>query len=394
MKEKLIIKNFGPIKAVDLEIRRFNVIIGDNGTGKSTIAKVMTLCRDFLVIAPYESETTISDLKNGFEKYGLSECIENESVIFYECEDYHLNIKYRLVPEKTIDVFGNIITNNKTKFHPEFTYQSDRFRKIVSTYQTVLEVSHDNPESLSIFFRELRGILDIPIYMPAERVLQSVFSLGRRGIDNLSDSLYQFFREFDRYSKFYSGEFYKIEHLDIEYINEDGKGSIKTKNGKVVGLKDSASGFQSSIPIVLGIDYYIKQNEYNKFYVIEEPEINLFPKTQAQFMKYLVDRTMNCSNKMLITTHSPYTLTSLNNMMYAYELGQEHGEEVENVMDKKYWLNPAEVSAYMMKEDGTCEDIMDYDESGTLIKAEKIDDISDTLNKQFDELINIELTSQ
>ncbi|MEO7801731.1 MAG: AAA family ATPase, partial [Ginsengibacter sp.] len=41
MKEKLIIKNFGPIKSVEIELRMFNVLIGDQGTGKSTIAKVL-----------------------------------------------------------------------------------------------------------------------------------------------------------------------------------------------------------------------------------------------------------------------------------------------------------------------------------------------------------------
>ncbi len=41
MKEKLIIKNFGPIESVELKLGRFNVLIGENSTGKSTVAKVL-----------------------------------------------------------------------------------------------------------------------------------------------------------------------------------------------------------------------------------------------------------------------------------------------------------------------------------------------------------------
>ena len=40
MKETLHIKNFGPIKEVKLELGKVNVLIGDQGTGKSTVAKL------------------------------------------------------------------------------------------------------------------------------------------------------------------------------------------------------------------------------------------------------------------------------------------------------------------------------------------------------------------
>ncbi|MCW3108369.1 MAG: ATP-binding protein, partial [Segetibacter sp.] len=49
MKEKLIIRNFGPIKDVELELGRFNVLIGDQGTGKSTVAKVLSVIKDVLL---------------------------------------------------------------------------------------------------------------------------------------------------------------------------------------------------------------------------------------------------------------------------------------------------------------------------------------------------------
>jgi predicted ATPase len=46
MKESIIIKNFGPIKDVEIsDIRPMTILIGESGSGKSTILKVLALFR-------------------------------------------------------------------------------------------------------------------------------------------------------------------------------------------------------------------------------------------------------------------------------------------------------------------------------------------------------------
>jgi mRNA-degrading endonuclease HigB of HigAB toxin-antitoxin module len=94
-------------------------------------------------------------------------------------------------------------------------------------------------------------------------------------------------------------------------------------------------------------------------------------------------------NRLLITTHSPYILTSLNNLMYGYVTGQQHFKETNDVISSKYWMNPDDVSAYMLLPNGKCEDIFNREEN--LIKAEKIDEVSTKINREFNKLINIEL---
>ncbi|WP_300806264.1 AAA family ATPase, partial [Helicobacter sp. UBA3407] len=44
-KERLIIKNFGPIVEADIEIKPFMVFIGESGSGKSVILKLLSLFR-------------------------------------------------------------------------------------------------------------------------------------------------------------------------------------------------------------------------------------------------------------------------------------------------------------------------------------------------------------
>ena len=74
--------------------------------------------------------------------------------------------------------------------------------------------------------------------------------------------------------------------------------------------------------------------------------------------------------------------------MFAYQTGQNYESEINKIIEKKYWINPKDVSAYMMLPNGECESILDRE---GLIKTEKIDGISGVLNKEFNEMFDIEL---
>jgi predicted ATPase len=45
-KESLIIKNFGPVKEAEIpDVKPFTFLIGESGSGKSTILKVLAMMR-------------------------------------------------------------------------------------------------------------------------------------------------------------------------------------------------------------------------------------------------------------------------------------------------------------------------------------------------------------
>src|SRR5580700_1409912 len=94
MKEKLVIKNFGAIKHIELELSKFNILIGEQATGKSTVAKVLAVCRYFSYIieemgtVPYDDVQ--SSFSKGLEAWGISKYIYQNSYIFYSCKDYSL----------------------------------------------------------------------------------------------------------------------------------------------------------------------------------------------------------------------------------------------------------------------------------------------------------------
>lgn len=45
MKSKLIVRNFGPINGATLNLNNVNVLIGPQASGKSTLAKLYTICK-------------------------------------------------------------------------------------------------------------------------------------------------------------------------------------------------------------------------------------------------------------------------------------------------------------------------------------------------------------
>ena len=92
MEETLIIKNFGPIESVELKLKRFTILIGEQATGKSTVAKVLAVCRYFSYIVG-----NVNFMEEAFESglmaWGLIEAVEESSYIYYECNDYKLTVK-------------------------------------------------------------------------------------------------------------------------------------------------------------------------------------------------------------------------------------------------------------------------------------------------------------
>lgn len=397
MKEKLIIKNFGPIKSVELELGRFNVLIGENATGKSIVAKLWAVCRYFSNIL--DDDLFPKAFEDGLESRGLTEFIQNDSYIFYECKHYSFKAKRDLKKDIERDEDGEILYEmERHVFFPTLTSKSEEFKNLLNELKAIQpSVDQYNFYSLmggwtipsSFFQNDVSAVLDNPLYVPTERGLQSIFSLGKSSIQNLSDALFNQLAELDQVARVFKKETV-IEPLGITYKNENGKGYIKKDtDDKYYSLFNAASGYQSTIPIVLLVKYYSEIRKKSKTFIIEEPELNLFPSTQDKLMHYLVDKIMNYNNSILLTTHSPYTLTSINNLMYAYKVGQMHTDEANKIIEQKYWQDPENVSVYMMLPSGRCENIFDRVES--MIKVERIDEISRILNSQFDSLLDIEL---
>lgn len=87
--------------------------------------------------------------------------------------------------------------------------------------------------------------------------------------------------------------------------------------------------------------------EPRELFVIDEPEMNLHPRAQAQMVEFLA-LLVDAGLQVLITTHSPYILDHLGNLMAAAEhQEQDELEEKFYLKRKAAFISKENVSAYV-----------------------------------------------
>jgi predicted ATPase len=190
-----------------------------------------------------------------------------------------------------------------------------------------------------------------------------------------------------------------ISELNLNFLSkntsykfENGVDKIYFSKNENVKLSESASSFQSIIPLLLPI-INEKENQNKQYsFVIEEPETNLFPKAQYELMKFLEkDRKddfgmIDKGSIHTYTTHSPFILSSLNNMLYAYKMGlidrknKNIIEKISKIIPEENWIDPNTFSAYEIK-NGKAKNI--FDRKSGLIKENAIDLISEDIIEDF-----------
>jgi ABC-type lipoprotein export system ATPase subunit len=157
-------------------------------------------------------------------------------------------------------------------------------------------------------------------------------------------------------------------------------------DNQYVKLNFSSSGQQEAIWILLLIFLVILENK-KIFVVIEEPETHLYPEAQKDVVELISLLTNNADNQTIITTHSPYILTSINNLIYAKKIGDRKPSAVREKINPKLWLDKNVIGTFFIDK-GCLENIMD--EELYLIKAEAIDSVSTIINDEYEFLFDLD----
>lgn len=120
--------------------------------------------------------------------------------------------------------------------------------------------------------------------------------------------------------------------------------------------------------------------------IVEEPEQNLFPQTQATVLYELLKyKNENENNELIISTHSPYILTALNNAIFAKDVFDKQHKEIKELPENKR-ISFEKVSAYKL-ENGNIFSIKD--DEIRLIDANQIDNCSTQISESFDRLMEL-----
>jgi len=96
--------------------------------------------------------------------------------------------------------------------------------------------------------------------------------------------------------------------------------------------------------------------------IIDEPEMNLHPEAQAKLIE-LICILVNKGIKFIITTHTPYIVDHLINLINAHGSGNKRIEKEFFLKSKEAFLSPDDLGVYLFNKDGEVADILDREEN-------------------------------
>jgi len=402
---RILIKNVGPIRECEFEVKPINIFIGPQATGKSTIAKLIHISKSiygFLVLSIPEALRENEPFGVAFEKV-LKKNFRIPTTYFEENSEVVFNFTEKLWI-KSCYKGGKL----SLVFSEEFKKRLEEANNIVDSSRKESGLL-EGTVGIAILITEIKNLFqeiyqgELPVFIPAGRLIYS-FIPSRSAFFTMSFEPmledFNWIRELMVRELFGEKEQVSVsedvikEILKAKISFDDEKGIIKlvVGNEKEFPLRFVSSGQQEVLWILLVVQFLLKSKRHS-FVVIEEPEAHLFPATQKKVVEILSLLHNITGSGLVITTHSPYILTSFNNLLYAYKVASETGkeEEVSKVINRELWINPDEVNAFYV-DNGKIEDILD-DEFKT-IKAEVIDQISNEINKEFDVLLDIEVENE
>ncbi len=363
---KIRIQNFGPIKDSGwINISKVTLFIGNQGSGKSTVAKLIS------VFSWIEKVLVRKDKNYSPKWFQYKNRLRNKLLPYHRLEGF-------------LDSFGKTSIMYKGETY-SIEYNDDYLKFSENT---------DN---------RLYALPQV-MYVPAERNFIS-YVRNPKDLKLSSDSLKDFLTEFENAKQSrYLFPFLPINGVAIEYNRLNDIIYIKG-DGYKTKLTDAASGYQSIVPLYIVSDYLsasikdvgIKDERMSyedeewlkkmakdilsdktlteeqrslafKFLlrkidndcfinIVEEPEQNLFPSSQWELLKKLLEfNNRTEENKLIMTSHSPYIVNFLSLAIQgAYllgKIGKKQGllSRVEEVVPRMSCISGNDVSIYQLDE--------------------------------------------
>ena len=299
----LVIRNLGPLKEANVELKRINVIIGSQSSGKSCVLKTTCYCTW---------------------------------------------VEKRIELTQTSDFFakdGNFL-NELERFHKLKGYiKSDTF---ISYESDFMAFSYDNATKTFKFeWKEGRWNYrrSKVTYIPAERNLVAAIPNWFQ-VKFADDNIRDFMADWET-ARQAAQEDITVLNLGVSYHYDANTKSdkVKVSDGVTLDFTNTSSGLQSVIPLFVHLSHItkIKHDRIESFanlqensillskldeedkkdiytnYVhthhcdifLEEPEANLFPPTQSNLVEWLLNKTKgDHSSNLFVATHSPYVLNA------------------------------------------------------------------------------------
>lgn len=156
---------------------------------------------------------------------------------------------------------------------------------------------------------------------------------------------------------------------------------LRVREGLDIDLYNASSSIKQLTPLILYLRYRARPNS---FLIIDEPELNLHPESQAKLLEAIAIM-VNLGVRVLITTHSPYFMNHVNNLISGDTdkpeilQSQAHSLYLKNA---RAFLSEDQVSAYEMRDFKLCP-LKDEDYG---IRWDTLSDVSSELQQRYFEI--------
>ena len=428
---RIKIKNFGPIREGFvgndgwMDINKITVFIGDQGSGKSTVAKLISIF-SWLEKNLYRGDVSVGQINNIMvikmlcKQQELEEYFSGDTLLNFEGDVYSficdakndlfkgwknqhqgssyvlpkiqyvsaarnlLTILYSIPTQNIVDKDGNIIERSSIPF---------MVRDLNKEYLRALAELAKNGFSLpldetSVYYQDHRTF----VKTKSKDISMSAASSGIQSITPLLLVSHFLSNEVttDILDKVQDIDDNRKKQIGINLAKENI--SIAEKYRQLSNFGKGVLTKEDEILLTGKLKQYIPSSFIN---IVEEPEQNLFPTSQQRVINSLLEYNNAIDrNKLIVTTHSPYIIGYITLAIKANELYQKAPNDkvisqINEIVPRKSAVSHQDVVIYELDEnDGSIK--MLGSEGGIPDDNNYLDNALGQMNEMFSNLLDIE----
>ena len=353
-------KNIKAVKEFDsIEVKPITILMGENSSGKSSILQALSLLN---VNKTFGNDIRRIKYNNPFSQFGDNNSFKNkdDNIIFsFEITERNTKLTLIYIDDKQNAEYGILkridIDNDDMKLYLELEQNSAseykiNIEKIFNNENTIYDYLNETINQFSIYTnlkmitkilllkenekiafelnKKLNEIQDTVkfILKPLDILLSNLTSIRHIGMIKEKNETYDYGLDYIGYfgekykdralslsnTRFLRSSISTIFNYDLIVDKKKQELFLKIANKKLQ-LHMFGSSINSTIPILTQFaknrESDIK-NEY-RLTIIEEPELNLHPQSQAKFVEAIFTKNRPKSHYTILETHSDHILNKI-----------------------------------------------------------------------------------
>lgn len=410
--KKLHISNFKMFEDIDFEFKPgFNLILGDNGVGKTTILEAITVAvsgflagmEDVNTRNIYKDDVHYQIVKdnNGIPNKIYKGHVEIGSTINYEGVDYTWSRMKKTVssssrtainPRDILKVSRELINSTEHTVLPLISYQSAS-RHWISARSDANEKKRKQLHNRRCGYL---GCMDKTANLYSINNWCAQMEWGSVRMNHISENYQQFGKIVSKFMSIMNDG-----TISEVIFNPNSESLLYCENGEYKTIDDLSAGYQSVLNLILDLAYrmaILNPDEGDNIpnadgiVLIDEIDSNLHPKWQWRIIEALTETFPNV--QFIAATHSPIIVSSCKNANIicideeqdVRYIGDSYAFSVNEILRDMlgYYMRPAKIED-LIEKFGKSMDREEYTQAKNILKQ-----LTELLGKEHPEIIALE----